>query len=50
MSHVVSEPGRMNTLVLGRELTDRQWELVAAILPVDPARDPTAGADLGATG
>lgn len=43
MSHVVSEHGWMNALALGRELTDKQWELVAAILPADPVRPDRRG-------
>lgn len=33
----------MHTLVLGRELTDKQWELVAAILPADSVRPDRKG-------
>jgi len=43
MSQWVSEHGRMNALALGRELTDKQWEIVAALLPIDPVRPDRRG-------
>ncbi len=43
MSHAVSESRRMNTLASGRDLTDKQWALVAASLPADPGRPDRRG-------
>jgi len=43
MSQWVSEHGRMNALALGRELTDKQWEIVAALLPIDPVQPDRRG-------
>jgi transposase len=43
MSDATREDGWMNTLTSRRDLTDKQWELITAILPADPVRPDRRG-------